>query len=741
MKKFLSLLAGITFLAFTSCSDDDAFKAEVEFPNETEENLMTVDAWDSEYQLSIKSNGAWRIEKYDRFIKIEPAEGMGDATVTIAVEDNRREERRYGKIRFIFDGHEDMNRDIMLEQKYAGDYDDNASSKLDDSNRIYGVGYSFNASSGEYASASALKVEVFKTDSLIKAGRLTQGPVQMRISTTQATGSSIAELSNDLAVKANCGGGFGKFKAEADASFDQSLFKNSNYEYAYTYYNAAMYEAKTEMGEEQYYECMNADAFTAINGLPRTCKLGNLEYSIIDYPTPNSKADEESFGRLIDSYGTHVIIGAQLGGRVRHSMTVDISDINTSYDIKAFASASYNGLFVSGGASVDEKFHQSLKDNQKSVKSELYVLGGSIEAARALQAKTDKESLDAWLASVDQNHMTLMAVTEVIPLWKLVVPATIRVKTADGEVVEIDGAARRKKLKEYMEGGIQGYKDYSSYDCGTVTEIEPYSNGGCGVQTVKVNGQLVAYVCNEFIPNISVDNRVQVIYPARNNKPCYNMGFFVGNTSHKPARVAWEGTNAIVQEYSDMEHARKVYLRGATITTTKPEGTESFRGELQHFMMEDMERNRYYTVKIFDQIWTSEDYEGTESTTGGNDKIEFITDDYNRYYPGSTVKKPYFAPVGWRVPKKADYAAIEAKLKASQIPLIGRQFWRNGLLGYEAYITGWWDRDRKKLVHTEDQADHITSDGAHVRIRENGSFYIGDWKDDAPLPVRFIKEW
>ena len=748
MKKILSLLTGVMLLAFTACSDDDdVFKAEVKYPNETEQDMMTVEVWASEYPIAIQSDGAWHIEKDERFIKVEPAQGTGDAEVTLTVQNNQSEYRKYGKFRIVFDGHEEKNREITVEQKYTGDYDDNAADKLDNSNRIYGVGYSFNAALGKYGTADALEVEVLDTKELINLNQITKGPVQMEISSTTASGSSIAELSNDLAVKANCKGGFGKFKAEASTSFDMSLFNNSNYEFASTYYNVSMYQASCEMAIEQLREYLTDDAYDAINGYPRVDRRGRVR---VDYPTDDPSGD--SFKRLIDAWGTHVVVKTKLGGRVRHAMTVDISNISSSYDIKAFASASYGGLFVSGGASVDEKYKTSLKENSKNVRNELTVLGGDANAARALAAEVNTANLTKWQNSIDDDCMTLVEVTKVYPIYELIDLIEEDYVAPDGKTYHIDGKDRMNKLKKYMETGIQDVGDYSSYDCGTVTKIKvpsfPDYNGSESsrhslIETVKLDGQIVAFVCNEYIPNINYDRRVTVIYPARNNNPCFNMGFFIGGYGHKPARVSWDGTNVAVQEYPDMDFgaAKEVYLRGATVYPKAPEGTQSFDGKTDYYTLEGMDGYKYPTVKIFNNIWMREDYSGTGSRTGGNDVIEYVKESTDVYYPISTVKKSYFAPSGWRAPTKKDYEEIQKKLEANAVGNIGATFWANdkGILGYNAWRTGWWDGSQ--IRYTAGQANHLTIDGYNARIQKNGVFAIVPWNGSAPIKLRLIKEF
>lgn len=301
MKKVLYLLSGVMLLAATACSDDDEFRADVNYPPETVDNQLTTDAWRSTYQLEVKADGPWRIETDDYFLTVSPESGTGDATVTLSLDDNQGERRKVGKLNFIFEGHEEQNRELRVMQKYAGDYDDNAAGKLDISNKIYAVGYSYDAT-GYWASPNSVRKQVFCTQNLIDDELLVIGPVQISTSIELLSGSFITDMTNQLAAKAHVEGGFGKFKAEANASFDMSHASNSNYEFASTYYNLEVRKAyietdyKSLMRSKRY---LNTDAYYAINGVPYVDEWTGEAFT--DYPSTS-----EGFKRLIKEYGTHV---------------------------------------------------------------------------------------------------------------------------------------------------------------------------------------------------------------------------------------------------------------------------------------------------------------------------------------------------------------------------------------------------------------------------------------------------
>lgn len=104
------------------------------------------------------------------------------------------------------------------------------------------------------------------------------------------------------------------------------------------------------------------------------------------------------------------------------------------------------------------------------------------------------------------------------------------------------------------------------------------------------------------------------------------MGFFLGNRSHKPARVSWNGTNVVIEEYTNLDFGavETLYLRGASISPAVYDGTVAIEGEVKDEYLtafgresiddHDLYHTRdYRLVKIFDKIWLGEDFTARRS--------------------------------------------------------------------------------------------------------------------------------
>ena len=704
--RWLAALLMLGAVMFTGCADKDNPVVEpqnvVAFADDAlTDGVLLVDPYAGKVTFDIKATGEWRIEEDVRFFYLSPSSGTGPATVTLTVQDNTSDDRKDGQFTVVFPGHEAQNQTITVEQKWMGEMPVNAD--ISTSNKVYAAGYSYDAK-GQYASPSSVMVQIFDTNKMIEDSVLSLGSTDMETHESIVTGSSIAEVANNLAVNVNVSGGFGKFKAEASGAFNMANQKNTNYEYAISYIDMAVREADIQAEDfatlkDDY---MTDDAWNNINGV--TVEKRGIKK--VNYPSTR-----EGFKKLIDFYGTHVIMRAGLGGRVRCAIAVDISKVTSSYDIAAFAKASYGNAFVNGSLSVDEKYKESYEENLTSITRTLSVLGGDESMAKSIAMGTgyNEQNCKAWVQSVTKDNMALVSFPSsdedknkaLVPLYELVE------RNATLENGGFDGEARYQALKAYMEGD-EIAQDFSTYDCGTVTSFKVptfSSDDESLIKDITIDGQWVGQVCNEFIPNINREARVTVVYPVINNQPRYNMGFFLGNRSHKPARVSWNGTNVAVEAYEELDYgaATKVYLRGASVLPRLPEGTTALKADALRDGVLEMTDWKYPLVKIFNNVWTRADYHSAPGHTVYDCLIEMDGDTFTvpiQWFKTSAVQhSDYYFPAGWKVPSKDDFQDIQDKLVNNGFAQPVKAFLNGGVIGFEAYLVGTIAEDHTQIPY------------------------------------------
>ena len=760
MKTIRSLMAiAIAMTTFVACSDsndDNKYVADVNVPTNvptTSEGYLLLEAGAHEFTLNIKTEGKWTVTSQNRFLHVKNGQGTGNATVTVAVQNNQSDDRKLGTLLITFPGHESENKTITVEQKYLGDYGGNAADTIGTNNKIYAVGYSYDTTNS-YANPNSVRLEVFDTKAMMDDKVLAVNTAQGSLVENTITGSSISEMSNKLSVKASVEGSYCGFKGEVKASFDMTHTSSSNYEYAITYLDLGVrYASLNRSLEALKDEYMTDDAWNDINGVPVKNKKG---ISKVRY-----KSNDEGFKELINAYGTHVIIRAGLGGRIRRSMEVDISKITSSYDVKAFAKASYSGA-VDVSAEVDENYKQSFKDNRQQIDINTDVLGGKESLNKALATKDGftRSNVDAWIQSVTKDNMALTSFDEgsLIPIYDLVE------RNATVENGGFNGEERYRLLKGYIDNNMGKDPDFSYYNCGTVFEfnIPTFENkwNNTLIKDIYCDGHWVAQVCNEYIPELNRDERVTVVYPVIVNQPRYYMGFFLGNDSHKPARVAWSGTSVSIEEYDDLDFGKvsKLYLRGASIKTAPHEGMETKICETKEEYLQGLkgagtnyqgEKYNYPIVKIFNNIWIRENYKHEVDVQPHRDwKVN-----------NETLKEVYYrislaeqaCPSGWRLPNMADYQNMVNKLTRNghSLPGLACSALDNNVTGFSLYFPGyyggnwgydtgsWYNNDYAYFLTTDEpQLASFTKGGQY----ENSSFNNNAGPETSYFSVRYVKE-
>jgi uncharacterized protein (TIGR02145 family) len=270
-----------------------------------------------------------------------------------------------------------------------------------------------------------------------------------------------------------------------------------------------------------------------------------------------------------------------------------------------------------------------------------------------------------------------------------------------------------------------------------------------------LGGQQVGIVCEEYIPVINKNKRVTVVYPVIGSSVRYNMGFFIGDADHKPARVAWNGTNTNISEYSELDfgNATKLYLRGASITTTPAEGADLKQGTLRDQTARAMGRDKaidYPVVKILNQLWMRKNFQSNLYTTGG--KMNCLYDNNNvAFYSHAEASNANFAPSGWRVTSKYDFIDIKGVLEAKGVTHISAAkalFADNkgGVLGFhETFSGGWWNNKFTNVgiigyygcMNSKRQYESVCAIKNYEQFDPEGQ---SPWDNENRFPVRLVQK-
>lgn len=369
------------------------------------------------------------------------------------------------------------------------------------------------------------------------------------------------------------------------------------------------------------------------------------------------------------------------------------------------------------------------------------VLGGSQKSVNEMWANKNAASITNWKESLSEENMALVAFNDdsLIPIYELV------------NLNEEGGKKRRDEIIAYLRGSEFTESTKVNYDCGTVVKVTVPSFSTSSttslIKEVTIGGGLVATVCSEFIPSLSKTERVTVVYPQVNNKAMFNMGYFVGNSTHRPARVSWSGDDVTINEYKDEPLGAKstLWIKGCVISAVK-EAAEA-NGTITDSLLVLANINHYPLVKIMGKIWVRRNHSEKVASDGSATDYKYCSRLVGRAYKWSIIKKSVFAPTGWRVAGDADYQSVANMLSSYGLTPVGKHFrsGNNSPLGFEAPIEPnvyyWFQDGNGGCNNSGDQNEYVTPNHSHVRMT-NSAFAVESIVDNYDgwyMTVRLVK--
>jgi len=687
----MSMLTAVTF-SFASCQDDILETNPMTENSSASQGIgdgdILVEGHAYTMPFTVKANGKWRIEQDRYFFTVSEEEGIGPKEIKIYVQDNRYDERKQGHMTIITTDAQGREQRQVLEivQKGCSESVTRSISPVPTSNRVYSIGYGYSTLKG-YNNHNAITSKILDVNKLLEQERFTQSSLNAEITyehytansrdglvnamcdslghvlshtpkqvssetPKQVSGDTSEQVSSDTSEQVpsenpkqassenpkqqNPWELTLPFTFEVGAAFGMDNNQAESHDYAISYLNYGVRRMQIEMGVNMLKEMkyINEDAAMAIDG--------KLE----------SYKGKEGVKNLIRDFGTHLVMGARVGGRIRSTLDIKTDSVSDTYDLDLYARIAIGEKDL---LKCSDKFKKNYKKDMGYCRHKLNVVGGTQESVDKMTYEVTPATLDAWKTSIKETAMVMVGFEEgdLIPIYEL----------ASTE-------ARKQEIRNYMEGQGPGTMsaDYAPAQTGTVTEIEVPSFDAYSktlVKNIMLSGERVGIACNEYIPQLNKDERVTVIYPVVNGKLALNQGVFLGDEEHKPSRVNWRKDSAEpkITPYVQLDYGTptKLYLQGSSVSTKLAQGQEVRRAKLQDAYMEGMTcaggistQKDYPLVKIFNRIWTREDYQG---------EVEDGLSKCSRYYSNKSIARSGIQ--GWEIASDRDFELLKQGISAS----------------------------------------------------------------------------
>ncbi len=263
------------------------------------------------------------------------------------------------------------------------------------------------------------------------------------------------------------------------------------------------------------------------------------------------------------------------------------------------------------------------------------------------------------------------------------------------------------------------------------------------IKDVYVEDKWIAQVCQEYVPKINRKERITVVYPVYYDYPRYDKGFFPGDNSHKPAYVSWTDNGETVKTCEELSvgQVSSLYVSADKIVTELPETEWAYeataiKDEYLHGLRcngpgGSNANSDYPLVKIFNRVWTREEYCQAFADIYNDGRSVTVTMDgqnvtvAREYYPSANFTRASMFPKGWSVASATDFQNMYNILANNGHSQPGYALLNGGVTGFEVYFVGWYDYGLNTWANGNLHMEYATKDLWHVGIRsDNGAFVI-----------------
>jgi hypothetical protein len=339
--------------------------------------------------------------------------------------------------------------------------------------------------------------------------------------------------------------------------------------------------------------------------------------------------------QLLVKYGTHVVIQADLGGRIDYSFTMrKSSSFNSRQEMLEEVQ------YTLGRISADDRKGKSKTvSSSKSHKGAITVRGGSAQTRKILESdinglggdkangQIDPAHITDWLASINYssnpaNDPNIDVIHfELIPVWDIVgddlrrefLNATLMMSNRSD--CALPSSFLGTDIYEFEPKKNAELFSFADNDDGQSTLCRLHY---CGSNAS--NQEPVLQVCSEYVPKIRTDARVTIVYPIHKQHIRMNQGLFIGDGVHQPAYVSFSGSDCYVDPIPGMaagEHIEKFWYVNGSLSLSNPTDINGLKARRQTttdeylWLFTDDESgalsHAHPLVKVGSSIWTRHD--------------------------------------------------------------------------------------------------------------------------------------
>lgn len=562
-----------------SCKEDINDSTNGGGVEDTEIQLSRINAF---FELELKEKTGWEVVYHPEWIGVTQTKGRANETLSFFAETNDDDQNRTDKITVrTDDGKEKV---FVITQ--LGKLNDDSNGIITDKKqlkRTYGVGYTIDAFGAPNGSSkyNLLASTPFNLGNLLAAME-NAGEVDAFFMdenyysrTESVTGSSTSSLANQLSINAGMEVGITAFKLSIEGGFSKNTSSEESFSYAIEeikhivgscYVNAGMLRYLAETGNTDIFQSKFKAYYNSMKANPN---------------------DVATMKKIVNDYGTHIVTQGVLGGELKLSMQMRITEGLKQTDINAGLELGAKVINASGNFEMSNK-EKSIANNTSI---SLVTYGGnnvySIAPGTTFEefqtTVKDPQKLEDWVSSIEPEGNIALIDLQTIPIYEIM--PTQEAKDALREYIVGD------YQKEIYSRQDENYKGPDLFKITGFDKLETYNPEKVTVYIPEINMEIVAK--RERIEEIDdKSSYITTVYSGEKGNVDYDSGFFLGNENQKPCKFKRKADGTIEKEVFDLLECRaltELYADATGDITIAPKGVADYYREIS--LIKDIDLN------------------------------------------------------------------------------------------------------------------------------------------------------
>lgn len=586
--RYFSLCCLLVILAgLPACQDDDEPWEEPSLPSDIQVDVVSnpwkIPRIGNIYTFHVTYDRPWEVTCNADWVIFTYKGEEGDGYVQFSVPDNDEDFSRETLLN-ITDA-DDPNFKTQIRLRQLGNNDDDNATQTGDLQRKHRLGYGYNIL-GDYANDNSFSISpILDYDKMVE----TENKEEISLVTEDRrhyqrlevfSGNTVTELAGKLTKSQSdeemflgCGRQF---------TSETSLYKNVTVDQACGYTRLSQIVAS------------------------RTLDIGNLRSVITTDDSPllsgkfrsaikQIKTGKLSIEQFLDEFGTHLVTSADLGGAMNLSTLISRQSVIEGQHAVSTVTKRFFGLTVGISSSVYDKYNII---TSKDYQAQLDCIGGSSLTQNKLKRHVSYKKIippadiAEWQESFNgdfnsSKYNVGLVGCKLLPITEFIFDERIK--------DEITKAITKRAGSVAFSVPVPSRKVYH------FTSL-PSSN--------TMYYPNVALFVEEYVPAISKEYKVNVIYPLINGRPNLYNGFFHDSRFKSSGTVRWIGGKSYYEPNGNSD-VSTVYIYCGNVYTEKPIKSGTYedidRNSLKDFQpFFDYSQNFPKVIKIGSDYWCEE---------------------------------------------------------------------------------------------------------------------------------------